>query len=98
MNRLIKLPLRVVWRLMLPVRGPVVRRLEEIITRCTAHQQPQPQPQTHVMCEVSAETGVLMDHMIRELVRLQSQVDLLRRAVEEIMPSKTGLAVVSELD
>ena|SRR5579871_1563782 len=94
MKGLIKRPLKVMWRLMLPVRRPVVRRLEELIARSTAH----PAPHAHVVCEVTAETGVLMDHMIRELVRLQSQVECLRRAIEEITPTSTSLAVVGELD
>jgi hypothetical protein len=94
MKRLIKMPLRLAWRLTLPVRRPLVRRIEVLIARSTAQAHVHP----HIVCEVSAETGVLMDHMIRELIRLQIQVETLSRAIEQITPSTTGLAVVSELD
>src|SRR5437588_13062842 len=90
MKRLVKRPLQLIWRLTLPARRPLARRLEEFIARATAH----PAPQVHVACEVTAETGVLMDHLVRELVRLQGQVDALRQAVEQLAPAATGLAVV----
>jgi hypothetical protein len=94
MKRLVKRPLQLVWRLTLPARRPLVRRLEDLIARATAR----PAPQVHVACEVSAETGVLMDHMVRELVRLQGQVEALRLTVEQLAPAPAALAVVSDFD
>ena len=59
----------------LPLRRPVIRRLDELIRRNAV----QPPPQVHVACHVPDETGLLMDHMVRELVRLQVQVDRLQQ-------------------
>ena len=37
-----------------------------------------------------------MDLMVRELVRLQKQLDQLQQSVEDLAPVKTGLAVVGD--
>jgi hypothetical protein len=94
MKRLIKLPIKVIWRLTHPLRRPVVRRVENLIRRCAV----QPPPQVHVVCRVPEETGLIMDHMVRELVRLQTQLDRLQQMVEDLLPSATNLSVVGSLD
>ncbi len=94
MKRLIKLPFKAIWRLAIPVRRPVVRRLDELIRRNSV----QPPPHVHVNCRVSDEASLVMDHMIRELVRLQIQVERLRQTVEDLAPSSTSLSVVGRLD
>jgi hypothetical protein len=91
MKRLLKLPLKAVWRWTAPLRRPVMARYETVLVRCVARQPP------HV-CQVTAETNLLMDNLVRELVRLQKQVDLLQSAVEAFAPPTTGLAVVGGLD
>ena len=81
MKRLIKFPLKAVWRFTLPVRRPFVARFEAMIVRCCASTR-----QPH-HCHVSVETGLVMDHLVRELVRLQAQVDLLQLAVDDLAPA-----------
>ena len=85
MKRLIKRTLRAIWELAGPIRRPIARRMEQFIARSV--------PDRHA-CHVSAETGLLMDLMVRELVRLQKQVDQVQQALEELTPARTGLAVV----
>ena len=94
MKRLIKFSLRAVWRLALPLRRPVIRRLDELIRRNSV----QPPPQIHVACHVPEETGLIMDHMVRELVRLQNQVNVLQQMIEDLVPLSTNLSVVGSLD
>jgi len=97
MNRLLKFPFKVLWRMTAPVRRPLVRRLEALLTRCCS-------PTYHLnntnICHVTEESNLLMDHMVRELVRLQKQVDQLHHAVEDITHSGShaALAVVSDRD
>jgi hypothetical protein len=83
--RFLKRPLRAVWVWTYPLRRPLTKRIEELIARST--------PQMPA-CRVSEETGLLMDLMVRELVRLQAQIDQLQQAVEDLAPVKAGLAVV----
>ncbi len=98
MKRLMKRVLRAIWRLTAPVRRPIVQKTEAMLRRCCV-QPPAHPPHVHLVCKVSEETGLLMDHMVRELVRLQSQIERLQHAVEDLTPAATtGLLVVSELD
>ena len=94
MKRLIKFPFKVVWRLALPLRRPIIRRLDELIRRNSV----QPPPQVHLSCRVPDETNLIMDHMVRELVRLQSQVDRLQQLIEDLTPSTTSLSLVGSSD
>jgi hypothetical protein len=86
---MVKRPIKAVWRWTAPLRRPVVARFEAMLRRCC--------DRPHV-CNVTAETTLLMDHLVRELVRLQKQVDDLRSAVEALTPATTGLSVVGGID
>ena len=44
------------------------------------------------------ETNVLMDHVIRELVRLQRQVEGLQQAVEDLTLSSSDPAIAGEIE
>lgn len=95
MNRIIKLPFKLIWRIALPLRRPVIRRLDELIRRNAV----QPPPQVHLNCHVPQETSLIMDHMVRELVRLQNQVNRLQETIEDLVPSAaTSLSVIGSLD
>lgn len=99
MKRLIKFPLRMLWRLTAPVRRPLVRKVEALLARAVAR-APVPAPHVHVACEcrVNAEAGLLMDYMVRELVRVQTRLDHLQEAVEGLAPAPHGLSVVGAGD
>jgi hypothetical protein len=64
-----------------------MRRVEQFIARSV--------PQASA-CRVSEETGLLMDLMVRELVRLQKQLDQLQQSVDDLAPVKAGLVVMAE--
>jgi hypothetical protein len=87
MKRLFRRALKAIWMRTHPIRHPLMRKLEDLIARSTPRTPP---------CRVSDETGLLMDLMVRELVRLQKQVDAIQQAVEDLAPGKPGLAVVRE--
>ena len=94
MKRLMRHAFKAIWRLALPLRRPIIRRLDELIRRNAI----QPPPQVHLACHVRDETGLMMDHMVRELVRLQSQVNRLQQTIEDLVPATTSLSVVGSLD
>ncbi len=94
MKRLLKLSIKAVWRLALPLRRPIIARLDELIRRNAV----QPPPQLHVACHVPEETSLVMDHMVRELVRLQIQINRLQQTVEDLVPETTNLSVVGSVD
>jgi hypothetical protein len=108
MRRLLKTPLRLLWRLTAVLRRPLVRKLDrKLIRLCREelapalavqslelraendrlyetlrHIQAQLQGQQHVLGEMS----LALDSLIRELVRLQMQVEALPGAA----PSPAG--------
>jgi hypothetical protein len=109
MKRLLKLPLKALWRLTRPVRRPIIRKIEALIRRSVPAPPPPPPPppapQIHLTCEVTEKTGLLldqanllMDHMVRELFRLQSQVERLQQSVEDLTPAITSLNIVGRVD
>jgi hypothetical protein len=101
MKRLIKRPLRAIWRMTHPVRRPIVRKLEAFLARTYAQAQaPMPQPHVHVACNcrVTEETSLVIDYMVRELVRLQIQVDRLEQVLDDRSPSHTSFSVVLGAD
>src|SRR6185312_11031777 len=95
MKRLMKRPFKAIWRLTHPVRRPIVRKLEAFLARSYALGPVAPH-HVHVSCDcrVAEETSLLMDYMVRELVRLQSQVERLQQAVDDLTPATTALSVV----
>jgi hypothetical protein len=97
MKRLLKYPLKAVWRLTAPLRRPILRRYEAMLVRCCAQAQ---HHEFHLECHVTPETNLVMEHLLRELVRLQDQIDHLQTAVESLAlaPATTGLAVVGGID
>ena len=75
MKSLIKAPLKALWRWTLPIHRPILRKISGFIARSVTSSVNQ--------APVTEETGLLMDHMIRELVRLQKQVEHLQTLIEE---------------
>lgn len=92
MKRIIKRPLKAFWRLTHSLRRPFVRKAEAFITRCCAQQAAM--GPVDVTCHVSEETSLVMDHMVRELVRLQKRIEYLQEAVESLSQAGTSLSVV----
>ena len=82
MKRLIKLPLRILWRATGPLRRPVVRRFESWFDRYL----------TLSARTLTEEANLVLDFTAAELARLQIQVEAMRGAVDELEPE--GLAVV----
>ncbi len=99
MKRLIKRPLKAFWRWTHPLRRPFTRKAEAFLARAVA-QAPIPAPHVHVgcNCRVNEETSVLMDFMVRELVRLQDQVERLQVAVEDLAPAGASFHVVNGVE
>ena len=126
MKRLLKAMAKGCWRLLAPLRRPVVRkvdghlarlvdqsiegrvvpRLEAIaaalgriegpeglrgvehainVARCTAD-------------EHASEANLLMDSVVRELARLQMQVEVLQQVVQEGAAAGDGLSIVGEAE
>jgi hypothetical protein len=99
LKRLIKRPFKALWRWTSVLRRPIARKAEAFLIRAYMH-APIPAPHVHVgcNCRVNEETGVLMDFMVRELVRLQDQVERLQYAVVELAPTGSAFHVVNGLE
>lgn len=83
MKQLIKKIAKAAWRGTRPIRQPFLRKFEAYLSRCL---RPTEQLLAH-------ETNTLMEHVVRELVRLQRQVDHLQQTVEELAPESGNLAI-----
>src|SRR5438128_11111154 len=92
MRKMIKRPFKAIWRWTFPMRRPIIVRFEAMLARAAAASR-------HPLhCYVNEETSLVMDHMIRELVRLQAQVERLEQAINDLTPATTGLAVLGDMD
>jgi hypothetical protein len=78
MKRLLKRLLKAAWRTSEPIRAPIARKLENFLRRALQPTEP----------GLLGETDVLMDHVIRELVRLQCQVEALQQTIVELLPAE----------
>jgi hypothetical protein len=89
MKRLVKRGLKVLWRSTESLRRPILRKVERFLRRCLEpHEQ-----------SVASETDVLMDHLFRELVRLQCQVESLQQTILELVPAQeAGPAIAGEIE
>lgn len=99
MKKIIKMVLRAMWRLTSPARRPFVRKIEAILRRCNIQSSAHVNPTcVHFACEVTEETGLLMDHLIREVVRLQVRIEILQQSVEDLTPLAKGLVVARDIE
>jgi hypothetical protein len=80
--------LQAVWGATRPLRRPVLRKVEAFMIRCL-------RPTEALLAH---ETNALMDHLIRELVRLQRQVEGLQQAVEDLTLLTAGPAIAGEIE
>ncbi|MFO0910742.1 MAG: hypothetical protein U0794_20745 [Isosphaeraceae bacterium] len=85
MKRYLKRPVKAVWRWLAPIRRPIMAKIEATLVRCCNQPRALGTPE---------EAQVLMDHLVRELVRLQKQVDMLQAAIEDLAPASKGLSIV----
>jgi hypothetical protein len=88
MKKLAKRGLKAIWRMMEPLRRPVMRKLENFMRRCLVNSDP----------GLTDETNVLMDHVVRELVRLQCQVEALQQTILDLVPAQEGPAIAGEIE
>jgi hypothetical protein len=78
MKRLVKRVLKAAWRSTEPLRRPIQYKLENFLRRAL-------QP---AEAGLLGESDVLMDHVIRELVRLQCQVEALQQTLMEYLATQ----------
>lgn len=98
MRRLLKSVLRAMWRSTLPFRRPFLRKVNDYLAR-SLH------PTERLLAEhlgasraLADETTILMDQIIRELVRVRRQVEELQQAVDELSGSQTGPTIAGEIE
>jgi hypothetical protein len=88
MKRLVKRVLKAIWDATRPLRRPILRKVEAFMIRCL-------RPTETLLAH---ETNALMDHLIRELVRLQRQVEGLQQAVEDLTLLTAGPSIADEIE
>jgi hypothetical protein len=78
MKRLLKRVLKAAWRSTEPIRRPILAKLENFLRRAlrTADQG------------LLQETDVLMDQVVRELIRLQDQVQAMQQVLMELLAAQ----------
>ncbi|SIO62247.1 hypothetical protein SAMN05444166_6990 [Singulisphaera sp. GP187] len=87
MKRLVKKVAKAIWRGTLPLRRPFLHKFESYLSRCLRPTEQQ----------LTDEANTLMEHVVRELVRLQRQVDYLQQTVEDLTPESGKLAIAGEI-
>ena len=87
MKRLAKKVAKALWRGTLPIRRPFLNKFENYLSRCL-------RPTEQLL---SDESNTLMEHVVRELVRLQRQVDYLQQTVEDLAQESERPAIAGEI-
>jgi hypothetical protein len=85
MKRLVKRFLKAIWRSTEPLRRPILFKLEQFIRRCLQPTEP----------DQVTESDVLMDHVVRELIRLQGQVEAVQQTLLELSSTTHGDAAIA---
>jgi CRP-like cAMP-binding protein len=83
MKRLVKRVMRGCWHATFPLRRPLIVRTEAFLRRCLP---------SH------GESTIVLDHVVRELVRLQDQVAALHETLDEIRAAREPLMIVRSSD
>lgn len=82
------------WRLTQPVRHPLVRRLTQFLDERFANQlAPRFARVDAIQCnhgELVRDLELLSESMVRELVRLQTQVESIERLLQTVVADSTG--------
>jgi hypothetical protein len=91
MRRLVKRGLKMLWRSTEGLRRPILFKLDTFLKRSfiSAH------------ATLLNESDVLMDHVVRELVRLQCQVEALQQTILDRLPAPLeaeGPAIAGGID
>lgn len=100
MKRMIRKALRSLWLLSAPVRTPLVRKLDAHALHLLRQI---PQPQIPQPPGPPADLDLVLNSLVRELARLQMQVELLQQHVEDLSNGEgsahpeSRLAVVAEM-
>jgi hypothetical protein len=87
MKRFANRGLKAIWRSTESLRRPILRKLEGFLKRALQPTEP----------GLLNETDVLMDHVVRELVRLQCQVEALQQTIIELLPAPEVHAMAGEI-
>lgn len=85
MKRMVKRIARPLWRATSPVRRPIAARVEAFLRHCLVVTPPP--------SDAAEEVVLMMDYVVREIVRLQDDVDGLRLAVEAIAAERENYAI-----
>src|SRR5262245_42806844 len=101
MKRLLRKMVRPFWRMSAPVRRPLIRKFDHHMTqllRPLASQSPILPP------AVPANLDLALNSVVRELARLQVQVEILQQQIDDLQSSdrdgarpEGGLSVVGEI-
>ena len=96
MKRLFKKLARTLWRISAPVRRPVIRKFDHHMIQLIRPYSLHP--------EAPADLDLALSSVVRELARLQIQVEILQRQIDDLQSSdgdgahpESWLSVVGEI-
>jgi hypothetical protein len=97
MKRLIRKLARSLWRMSAPVRQPVIHKIDRHLLQLLGTVSPRADSATNI--------DLAMNSVVRELARLQIQVEILQHQIEDLRSNapkisrpETGLLIVGETD
>ena len=97
MKGMIKKLARSLWRILAPVRRPVIRKFDHHMMRLLSS--------VHVPADPPANLDLLLNSVVRELSRLQIQVETLQGQIHDLQSTdkrevhvESRLAVIGEID
>ncbi|HEV3165810.1 MAG TPA: hypothetical protein VGZ22_17410 [Isosphaeraceae bacterium] len=110
MKQLLKRILKALWRGVAPVRRPIVRKLDHhvdgLLTQAI-HGQLVPvlhklenavNSSTHATQVLSYDMNLVLNSVVREVARLQMQIEILQHIAHDALPTPNSLSLVGEAD
>jgi hypothetical protein len=94
MKRLVKRGLRAFWRWTSPLRRPLLSKIDGYFDRRL-------QPDERLLAaerQRAEETNAVLNFVVRELIRLQRQVETLQQSIDDLADSSPGPAIAVETD
>jgi hypothetical protein len=103
MKRLLKRVLKAVWRKTAILRGPITRKLDQhingLMTQSIQAQLPPALSRIeHAVNVMAFDTNLVLNSVVREVARLQMQVEVLQQLIQDCAPAQGGLSLVGQPD
>ena len=100
MKRKLKQALGILWRKSATVRGPILRKIDRradaLITQAVKEQLVPVTNRLDHSASLAYETNLMLNSLVREVARLQMQIEVLQNVLDDATAEQSGLSIVAD--